>query len=246
MKKINIFLAAFILFACAMGCRKESLGILNFASVTPNDFLSAGKYDQLVVEIQYPSGYQPAAATIDNLKDFLQGRLNKPGGILVTQKTITGGRSFYSLTDIQKIENANRTVSLQGTVLSVYIFFADGDYAQSNGNSKVLGITYGSSSMVIFEKTIKDFSGGIAQPPTATLETTVTEHELGHVMGLVNNGTPMQSPHQDNANGRHCNDKNCLMYYSVETSDIVANLLGGSVPALDQYCLDDLRGNGGK
>jgi hypothetical protein len=56
----------------------------------------------------------------------------------------------------------------------------------------------------------------------------------------------MVNNHQDEANGRHCTNSNCLMYYEAETSDLVANLLGNTVPALDNHCLEDLRANGGK
>src|SRR5688572_14551093 len=57
-------------------------------SITPNNFLSSAKYDQLIVEIQYVSGYQPTAAAVSNLQAFLEARLNKPAGITITQQAI--------------------------------------------------------------------------------------------------------------------------------------------------------------
>lgn len=215
--------------------------------ITPNSFLSGSEFDKLVVEVQYVEGYQPKAESLAKLKTFLEQRLNKPAGIELTQNQVASpGKEAYSLNDIREIEEANRKEHHQGQTLTAYFFFADGDYASNSGDSKVLGIAYGSSSMVIFEKTIREFSGGISQPSTSMLETTVIKHEFGHTLGLVNNGTPMQADHQDEAHGRHCTDKNCLMYYTAETSDVVANLVGGSIPELDAACLKDLRGNGGK
>lgn len=215
--------------------------------VIPNDFLSSQQYDQLVVEIQYVEGFQPKPESVANLKTFLQQRLNKPAGITIEQKAIPSpGKVSYSLKDLIEVENKNRTQKAHDKTVGAYFFFADGDYAANSGNSKVLGIAYGGSSMVIFEKTIKEFSGGITQPQVSTLETTVIHHEFAHILGLVNNGTSMQSPHQDEPHGRHCNDQNCLMYYAAETSDIVGNLIGGNIPQLDAKCLEDLRANGGK
>ena len=235
-----------LLLAFLAGCHKESASVAN-NNIVPNDFLSDKKYDQLVVEIQYVTGNAPTSGTLANLQQFLQQRLNKSSGITLTQNAIPSpGKSVYSADDVQNIENAHRTQSTNNKTLTAYFFFADGDYASNSGNSKVLGFAYGSSSMAIFEKTIQGLSGGLGQPSVTVLESAVLLHEFGHILGLVNNGTPMQAAHQDVANGKHCDDQNCLMYYSVETSDVVANIAGGNIPALNASCINDLVGNGGK
>lgn len=240
--------AILLLFVMASGCRKDS--VTNNSSpvnVIPNDFLSNSNYDKLVVEIQYLNGFAPTAGAINNLNTFLQMRLNKTTGITIVQKVISSPvKSVYTLAEIQAIENVNRTQKTNGKTLTAYFFFAEGDYAANSGSSKVLGVAYGSSSMVIFEKTIRDFAGGVTQPPLTTVESTVIHHEFGHILGLVDNGTPMKAAHLDSSHGKHCDDQNCLMYYAAETSDIVANLVGGNIPALNTKCLDDLKGNGGK
>ena len=235
-----------MLLMVATGCHKESASVPN-NNIVPNDFLSDKKYDKLVVEIQYVSGNAPTSATLDNLQTFLQQRLNKSSGISITQNAISSpGKSAYSVDDIQNIEKASRTQTTNNKTLTAYFLFVDGDYTSNSGNSKVLGFAYGSSSMTIFEKTIKDFSGGIGQPTVTVLESSVLLHEFGHILGLVNNGTTMQAAHQDVPHGKHCDDQSCLMYYNVETSDVVGNIIGGNIPALNTSCLNDLKGNGGK
>jgi hypothetical protein len=87
---------------------------------------------------------------------------------------------------------------------------------------------------------------GLAQPSRFTLEATVTEHEFGHLLGLVDYGTPMAAAHEDSGHAHHCDNQACLMYYGAETIDIAGSLTGGEVPAPDEHCIADLKANGGK
>jgi len=216
--------------------------------VIPNDFLSENTYNQLTVEVVCVQGYEPTTDAVNNLKTFLESRLYKSGGITITTSSIASpGKTVYSLDDVKKMEQDYRTMYPQGSHLAAWFFFADADYSDNEENSKVLGITYSPTSIVIFGKTTDEFSGDRGQPTETVLETTVMEHEFGHVLGLVNNGTSMVEYHQDGPNGRHCNNTDCLMYYAAEHSGPLLNFLsGGVIPVLDDKCLNDLRNNGGK
>ena len=94
--------------------------------------------------------------------------------------------------------------------------------------------------------TILQNSGGIGQVSRTKLYSTVLEHEFGHLMGLVDLGSPMITNHKDGAHGNHCNNQNCLMYYASETTDLLGFLLTGNIPALDANCANDLHANGGR
>lgn len=100
--------------------------------------------------------------------------------------------------------------------------------------------------MVVFGKKIHDNSGGLGQASRTKLEATVLEHELGHLLGLVDIGSPMQTNHKDASHGNHCNNTNCLMYYAAETTDILGYLLTGNIPSFDANCIADMKANGGK
>jgi hypothetical protein len=229
----------------APGCKKDKNN--PDTAVRPADFLSDNTYNQLLVELQCVNGYEPDAATVTRLKKFLEERLNKSAGITVITSHINSpGKSSISIDEARQIEKEHRSQNTHDRTLCAYFLFVDADYSANSGDSKVLGVAYGSSSMIIYEKTIREFSGGIGQPSVSTLESTVSLHEFGHILGLTNNGTGMQSAHQDEPNGKHCNNKDCLMYYTVENSGIVAALTGGAIPALDAHCLADLKANGGK
>ncbi len=210
----------------------------------PFDFLSAEKYPALIVDIQYMNGFQPEAATISHLKAFLEARLNKPQGVSFSISAIPAqGKASYSLEDIKEMESKYRMHHTAGVNIVAFYLFLDGGYTSDGGSLKTLGVAYDNTSMAIFEKTVVDYSGGLGEPSQTVLESTVMEHEFGHLLGLVNSGTAMRSSHEGYTH--HCDESSCLMFHTVETTDVIANLLNG-VPELEQQCIDDLRGNGGK
>ncbi len=251
MKYLKLFIIAGLSITVFTHCVKDNPSeepSANIASVEPRDFLSESVYDRLIAEFVYMEGNEPTTETISNLKTFLEKQLNKSEGISVTMSSVPSlGKSAYSLDDIKKLEKDYRTAYPQGSNLASWCFFVDADYSDNEENSKVLGITYSSSSIVIFKKTIREFSNGFGQPSEKVLETTVVEHEFGHILGLVNNGTNMVEFHQDVINGRHCDNKDCLMYFAAEHSGPILNFLsGGIIPPFCEECRNDLKNNGGK
>lgn len=253
--KIKILLNIFFITGIGIGlftrCSDDEntgISVPDARPIKPNDFLSENTYNKLVIEMTYVQGYEPTAAAVNGLKTFLESLLNKSGGITITTSSIVSpGNTTYSLSDIKKIEKIYRTRFPEDKTLAAWFFFADSDYADNEEDSKVLGIAYGPTSMAIFRKTINEFSGSFGQPSTHVLEETVIEHEFGHILGLVDNGTGMVEDHLDTGHGHHCNNEDCLMYYTVEHSrGIIGFLSGGNIPALDSQCKQDLKNNGGK
>jgi predicted Zn-dependent protease len=208
-----------------------------------NDLLSANKYTSLKIEVQYMSGFQPDAAALTHLQSTLQMLLNKPSGItIVTKEVPSSGNLTLSVSDVETIEKNNRTAFTNGSEIAVYILYTNGNYTDNN----VLGVAYKNTSAVLFGKKINDNSGGIGQASRTKLVATVIEHEVGHLLGLVDLGSNMQSNHKDAAHGNHCSNSNCLMYYASETSDILGFLITGNIPMFDANCRADMTANGGK
>ena len=85
----------------------------------------------------------------------------------------------------------------------------------------------------------------MGQTSRTKLESTVMEDEVGHLLGLVDFGSRMQSYHKEEPHRNHCNNNYCLMYYSSDTRDILCFLITGNIPFLDSNCLSDLRADGG-
>ncbi|MES2514577.1 MAG: hypothetical protein V4580_10555 [Bacteroidota bacterium] len=241
-----------IFFVCitllVFSCKKDPVSPDDVPQkVTANNFLSDSKYKKLILQIAYVPGHEPTTAAIDHIKIFLTQRLNKSLGIEVNYTAVGSlNKSTLTLTDVKDIELGNRNPVLTDNTISMYIFYADADYFENTGSSQILGLAYAPASMVVFEKTIMDYAGGIGQPSVTTLEASVSEHEIGHILGLVNNGTSMVAGHEGGPSGKHCSNSSCLMYYTAETSDFIANLVGNNIPTLDNNCINDLKANGGK
>ena len=210
-----------------------------------SDLLNSSRYRSVVVELQYLSDeFKPDSNAVNHFKTFLEQRLNKPDGISVVSSQIKPSNVSFGLDQIKSIEETSRTRFTRGTELAVYVLYLNGYYVS---DSLVLGAAYRNTSIVVFGKSINDFSGGDSLK-RLVFETTVLEHESGHILGLVDEGTPMKSDHRDVANGNHCTNTDCLMYYAVMDGYNSAQYAGGlaSVPVIDSACLVDLRANGGK
>ncbi len=212
------------------------------------DLLSATTYTDLTLELYFVEGFQPNQASLDYFEDFLKSRLNKPGQIAIRLNEIPSpGNSAYTIENLRNLEDAIRTAYNREQEIAVFGIFVDGAYAENTENSSVLGVAYRNTSFAIFEETLRNFTDAPLAPSRTTLETTVLTHEFGHLVGLVNAGSPLQSGHQDTAHGRHCTVEDCLMYWTAETGEgLINSLTGGTVPALDEQCIADLRANGGK
>ena len=257
MKKIilQITLAIFIFWSCS----KDDTSTIDNPTVDKSlnqkptgsssyDLLSASNYTKLMLEIAYVEGYEPTQSAINNLKTFLSNRLNKPAGITVTTKSVPSlNSSPYSIQEIADFEDANRTIYSSDNQIAVWAFFTDGKSDNDTSSGVVLGTAYRNTSFVIFENTIHGLSDGTFEPDRDVLESTVIEHEFGHLLGLVNLGSDLQSDHEDTDHAKHCNVDTCLMYWAAETGKAIDNLAsGGSIPQLDAQCIADLQANGGK
>ena len=207
------------------------------------ELLSNDQYQSLRIEILYMPGFAPDAAAVEHTRDFLTGLVKKTAGITIITKEIpASANASMSVNDIIEIERTQRTAFTTGTEIAVSVVYTNG----SNTDPETLGVAYRNTSLALFGRRIHDHSGAIGQVSRTKLEATVLEHELGHLLGLVDLGSPMQTPHKEVPHGNHCTVTSCLMYYTAETTSILGFLLTGNIPSLDANCRADLQANGGK
>jgi hypothetical protein len=253
-KIIALLTIGFILF---VSCSKED--DLSGNDVNPitnkqatgsssNDLLSDKKFTSMVIELVYVDGFEPSAAAVNNLVSFLQARTYKPNGITIQKRAIPSpGKATFTIEEIATIEDANRTKYNTSNQIAVWVFFVDGKSVIDTSTSVILGMAYRNTSLVIYEQTLQKLSDSPLEPNRSLLETTVINHELGHILGLTNLGAALQSAHEDTSHSKHCNVSSCLMYWAAETGHGISNMVsGGTAVQLDAQCLADLRANGGK
>lgn len=256
MKRLTIFLLVIVLASCS---RNNKIGYTvpvvdptnNYdtrsVGVSANDLLSAKQYQVINLDICFVDKHPLPQSVIDDAVNFLGRYCNKPGGIYVhTRQIPMQGWKLY-VNDLMTIEKIYRTkfekAGKNGVdTLGLFVLVTEGDYYLEN----VLGVAYKNTSVALFDGIVTANSGGLAQPSRETLLSTVLRHEIGHMLGLVNIGTAMQTYHQDEANGKHCNNEQCLMYHKVQTTEVLSILTGNTIPDLDDNCKADLRANGGK
>lgn len=242
------FLLLLLLGSLPLSCDDQPTGSENDISYSHStepgtaagDLITDETFTRLVVEIDYMEGYEPQAEAIQSLESFLGTWLDKSDITVRAPSEIPGGgQESYSPTEVRELEQEHRdSFSDRETgTLNLYTLILDGEYSQSN----VLGIAYYNTSMALFGATIAETSGGIGGPTRSHVESTVWQHETGHLMGLVNAGTEMQQEHEEEPpNGAHCTNEECLMYYAFRNADLFRTVFGEEVPELDAFCQEDL------
>lgn len=212
-----------------------------------NDLLSSLNFKSLTIEMVSVRGFEPTNTAVENFKSFLEQRLFKPDGITINQRSVASSNlNPFTNDEIAQIENNTRTAFNVGDDITVYIYFADGSSVNDTETNVTLGTAYLNTSIVIYKSTIRRLGNRPNGPTVPTIETAALNHEFAHLLGLVNIGTPLQSPHEDSGSRGHCDVEKCLMEASIEFGTGMMEMLGKGVPELDPLCIADLQANGGR
>lgn len=221
------------------------------------DFFSSTNLDTLSFEVDYMDGQEPEVGNAldgNPAWNFFQnniGALLNDSKSIVVPKTleemqnIPGQNQNYSAQNILAIANQYRQSNVASNTLNLYIVFLDG-YFLSDGqeNTNVLGVSIENSGVIaLFKPVIDNHTFGGSNIKRFT-EQTVLIHEAGHALGLVNNGLSLQSDHQDEEHGAHCNNSDCVMYWANEgLQDVIQFMMihGTSTQAIvfGNQCLAD-------
>lgn len=256
----KIFSVAF-LFLFLIGCSKDNPNLdpngvpkvdksanLKALGSSANDLLSDVKFTSIHVEIVYVTGYAPTSGTLKNIKDYLERRTFKPDGISVTTRAVTtSGKSPFTIEEIGVIETETRTNYNAGDEISVFVYIADGSKEGDDNTKVVLGSAFRNTSIVIYGKTVQSISDKTNAPDKTVVESTTFTHEFGHLFGLVDKGTPMQTNHEDPASQAHCITAGCLMNANAQFGGSLSDFIDqNNLPKLDDLCVLDLEANGGR
>ena len=249
----NVLKNSLLFFFLIIGCQSDNdisespYPYWNDVGYSANDILSNNNFTAIFIEVLYVDEFKPSNEALTNFKNFIEARTYKDIIEINTRLIDIPIEESYTLDAIINIEDNNRSHYTEANELVIFVLFLNGSSSKDEENSVVLGTAYRNTSFVIFEETVHSLSDSPVESNRMVLETTVIEHEFGHLLGLVDVGSPMVSNHEDTENNAHCVSEDCLMYYEIERVDRTGNFnVEAQIPQFDSFCIADLQANGGR
>ncbi len=230
------------------------------------DIVTATDKTALIFEIDAVVAHGPVDGALANVGEQLDaliaGRyLDKPAGATFTLdeelSELGDPERVWTFAELQALADAQRSLRVAADTAVIHVVYVDGRYEGDDGDAMVLGFAWRGDSIVMLKDNIDRacrsgpsvllLAPQLVEEVCRTTEYTVLLHEIGHLMGLVGNGAPLQSDHQDEEHGAHDVNEECIMYWLNDQSsvaDVIAERLGrgdDAVTPFDDACLADLR-----
>lgn len=217
----------------------------------PERYIRGDVSTRLVIELDAVDGMAPRAAAQSQLVTRLTDLLDKPGGVVAVASDVIPSRGAdHAWTEAELDALATSTFDddpTPGTIV-MHVMWLDGHHEADTSSGAVLGVSWSNLHIAMFHESIEAACGRqplLGDPGCAETQYGVWLHEVGHTIGLVDNGIAMTTPHQDAAHPAHDESASCLMYWQYDGSagadQIVGALLGGGhAPDFDANCLADI------
>lgn len=227
---------------------------------------------ELNLEIAYETGAAPYAGVYqslrtwkiseDNLDAIYQTRgrnvhLYVPDELALMTEIPTQGQTTWSQAELRGLERKYRIARSDGTEGRVFVLFMNGYYRDpetQQAATHVMAVTLSNSTVVVVFKPVIRGGGLYSELSLRWTEQSTIVHELGHVIGLVDNGVPhihtadsgiSASAASDAAATGHCANPDCVMYWAHEGFSSLVNMssrarTSGNLLLFGQECLQDL------
>ncbi len=192
-------------------------------------YITSWTDSRLVFEVDSVPGMEPRLGSESELTERFAALLDKPDGIEVVHDDALEARGDdYEWTPEELFELSSVYFDDDepaGTV-SIHVVFVDGRYLSPAGGT-VLGVAWGERYIAMFAQTIEQSCSQLPlleeleRDVCLAAEFGVWSHEVGHVLGLVNNGLEMQDNHEDEEHPHHESREGCLMYWAYDGPSFV-------------------------
>lgn len=213
------------------------------------------------VEVDYADGAAPYVGAAGRYKDVWNLFRTNTNAVFDGQKDVTFPNTLeameklddvtaqeFTKSDVLAIAKAHRQGASSADTASFYVVFLNGHFKDDGGNVQpdVTSTAIADKGVIaVFKPVVATFEN-----PTSAIAQLVEQsallHQIGHLVGFVNNGVPLNSEHHDAANGAHCTNQACIMNAAFEGAEATANFVAKSFTAPDpvifgQECLSDAR-----
>ena len=266
------WLSSLVLLVVALSCGDDAADSAADLGVNPDKagtgtsrihgYIRGDSFPRLIIELDAVKGQEPPTAVEPKLVAGFEGVLDKPGGIEVVHDGALdskGADHAWTFDELDAMAKATFDLDVPDDTIKMHVLFVDGHYEEDSADGKVLGLAWANTHLVMFQQTITEgcqsvslpkLGGVVSEKLCESTELGVWTHEMGHLIGLVDNGLPMTAPHRDPdaEHGAHDESKACIMYWAYEGQAIVDTLrdrlLGGDETPLgfDAACLADIAG----
>lgn len=185
----------------------------------------------IVLEVDYAPGAEPYTGEVGGFGDLwglfrsnAEALFADSGKTFVIPTTVeemeeltdVSAEDFTAaeILDLAELYRDEPNTSSTATFYAVWLdgYFDDGTEVRQD----VLGVSIGGTGVIAMFKPVVETTGGSFPNIAKYIEQTTIIHEFGHGVGLVNNGVPMTSEHEDVDNGAHCTNPECVLYYANE------------------------------
>ncbi|MBI4393042.1 MAG: hypothetical protein HY556_04480 [Euryarchaeota archaeon] len=241
------------------GCTIPGLGNGGLIQRNPGDaakdIVSGSTYSRLVVEIDYEVGGDPNSEAVNLMENRLLANTGKIDIDVVKEAGVAGkgAGAKYTFDEVNRLMQGARSRSTGGDTAVIHVLYVNGGSTTDQGSSQVLGAAYCATCIVMFKGNIRENTrsdGSLpitGKPEEKLVESAVLVHEVGHIMGLVNVGTPMVTPHEDSAHKGHSISKQSVMYWEVDSTRLLTAFGLDDIPDdFDQNDKADLCGVSGR
>ena len=156
--------------------------------------------------------------------------------------------------EVKAFEAEHRTRFTDEETSAIWVGYLPGSLDRDTTDSYTLALAFRGSSIVVLPDNILKSCEQLAltlpegvQPMKACayIEATTVMHELGHLLGLTDNGIPMVEDHKAEGTGDHCDQSDCIMYAYNNTEELFGRVLadvqaGKEIAPFGEQCQADV------
>jgi hypothetical protein len=205
-------------------------------------YIRDDEYSRLEFEVDSVAGLEPRDGASAPVLAALGRSVDKSGGIALRAdgELEPHAEDFvWTFAELSALAQRSFEDRSDSGRISIHMLFVDGHYEGDSDQGVVLGVAWEHRHIAMFKDNITRSCNsrstlGLLDPAACQrAEAAVWLHEVGHVLGLVDNGLPMVQNHRDPdpAHGRHDADPACVMYWAYDgdaaVDAVLSNLVGG-------------------